>query len=159
MTKDWPLPTYINRIEPIWSMMNAEAGVSGQPVVGLCHLATALLLDEGVRAALVRVEIPAGDEIRFSLTDARLERQTQETAEPPPEGTLLRLRPLSRSSSYVGDAVYECLEAVLRGNSLAGLMAHLKLLEYVLQDGEVRARLQRVVDVATLEGVLRKVLP
>lgn len=149
------LDEYISRIGPIWSLMCAEAGLSRQPVCGLPHLATALLLNEQVGEVLAPVKLPSGHDIRSALTGAE-----------PPEEQLrkwgIRHGPnfvgLPATQWYVGDKVYDCVDAALGGNSLEGLEAHLRLLEYAIRDEEVRARLNRVLNVDQLERVLRDAL-
>jgi len=147
---------YIRRIKPIWTQMELEITLSRQGLGSVCHLATALLLDEEVRGTLSPLPLPVGDELRFVLTDKEpSEEQFRRLGIRVSEHVTV-LPGVPRS---VGAEVYQCVREALAGNVAEGLEAKLRLLEYVLRDESVRQRLAKLMELPPLERALAERLP
>jgi hypothetical protein len=142
-----------NRLGEMWTMVGVEIGLSGQPKGSLRHLATALLLDVQVRTALAPLQWPTPDQLRLALTNTEpIEEQLRKHGVQ--RGPNLIIGPSTYWSMGYEDEIPQFLQRVLGDNELEGLMAHLRLLQQILKDADVKQSLAKILDVPALESSL-----
>jgi hypothetical protein len=142
---------YLRRTNDVVLQAFSAALGARDSVVGLRHLAAALLSDSETRLALAPQDIPSSERLFLGLTDVEpIDEQFAKWGER--RGPNLVVLPSVTATA--GPDLLNCLESVLSGNELSGLRAHLMLLERVLGDPGVRDWLAQFLDVSALAGSL-----